>query len=140
MTTLPMSVTNSVAVPAFLETYRFTTGFVQNPPHQNESSTPFPARHDSVTLSKKSTQPQNRPGRNDGLDIQNIFTSYADILQRQQRAQNMIEQDLAVNGDTYTGGTSVLNRYQTLQYQQNSFDRIFNLKDTFFQGLLNATI
>jgi hypothetical protein len=135
MAALP-NITNSVAASsALLETFRLATTSLPETTPQSRGTTISSSM--AATVSKNSPRKQYLSNNRHESTIQNFFSSYADILLQQQRAQTMLAQDLSVSGNTSTGKTTVLNRYQTLQYRQNSSDRIFNLKSDIFQSMYN---
>ena len=133
MATLFSNISSTIATPTLLETFSSGSSFAINSALRSESTAANAPVKDTITLSKKATQQQNTSR---GLSSQSFFTSYVNLLQEQQKAQTMISQDIAGTGNT---STSVLNRYQTLQYQQNTSDRLFNLKGDIFQSMLNTT-
>ena len=70
----------------------------------------------------------------------NMLSSYVDILRQQRRAQALLNQNFSGIGDNHSGQNSVLSNYQTLEYQQNSYDRAYNLKKNMFQSSLNISV
>ena len=138
MATLPISISSPAPAPTLFDALRLANSSLNSTSPRSETTTISTPLKDSVSFSKQATQRHISASRQ-GLDSLNIFTSYVDLLQGQQRAKAMIEQDLT-GGSTSTGRASVLNRYQTLQYRQNVSDRMFSLKGDIFQSTLNTTI
>lgn len=128
-----LSISSTDATPALLEINRPTRGSLINNLQRSSGSTGGSSLRDTVTLSSRAAS------RLAAVYSQDIFSSYVDILQQQLRAQTMIMQILSGFGDTASGG-SLLNNYQTLQYQQSLYDRAFNLKGDLFQSMFSITI
>lgn len=138
MDTLPITTNSTAATQTLLETFRSANTSLSSTSLRNEVTRSNAPLQDTLTLSKAATQPHNLSNDRARIYSQNFFTSYVDLLQQQQKTQAMIEQDLSGTTDTPNLRTSVLNRYQTLQYRQNLSDRVFSLKGDIFQGMLNA--
>jgi hypothetical protein len=85
---------------------------------------------DRVSFSKEYTEGQ--------VSTDNFFTSYVDLLRQQQISRAMLTQ--AKSGDSDRAGTSTLQRYQIMQYEQKLPERLFGLNGDIFQSLVDFTI
>jgi len=139
MTAMPITTHIILASSARLETSHPASSSLQKSAQQNGSSTSHTVMISSPDINSQA-QNKNISVNGQKSNIQNFFSSYTEILLQQQKMRVMIEQDLSGSGSVTTGTTSALNRYQTLQYRQNSSDRIFNLKGDIFQSMFKTTV
>lgn len=128
-----LSISGTSAALALFEINRPTSGSLINNLQRNTIFTDGSSLRDTVTLSSRAASRQAT------VYSQDIFSSYVDMLQQQRRSQVMIMQILTGIGDP-PSGSSLLNNYQALQYQQSLIDRVFNLKGDLFQSMFSITI
>lgn len=138
MTTMPIS--NSAATSVLPEAYRLVTATLISTPLRSGGATAAPELNDAVTISKKAfSSPGLSTSRRTDV-FPNIFNTYLDLFQQQRIAQSLIRQALSGTGTGSAGGTSVLESYQTLQYQRSIYTQMFNLKGDVFQSIFDITV
>jgi beta-mannanase len=126
MATLPItsasSMSSSFKRPSSSDTYSLTSPLTGTSTSGNKSL------FDRVELGK------------DNSSSHGILSSYVELLQQQRRAQSLFTQALSGSGEFTAAKNSVLTTYQTLEYEQNSYDKMYNLKKNRFQSSLDISV
>ena len=139
MTTLPLNSNSSFSALAVLGTLRLGNSQLANTSQQSATTVANPTSNDTVTLSKEATQRQDAPSTPQGVASPDFFASYLDALQQQQIGRSLIQKDLTATGNKASGQMSVLNNFQTLQYQKSVYESVFNLRSNIFLSIFDIT-
>jgi len=132
----PINASLSTATQTLHETLHLTSTTLPNAETPNKTTTSNRSVTDSITLSKSSYQFQSKPSNQYVLDKQ-VFFSYVDTLLQQWRGQALIQQALNGTGNSSAG---VLGNFQTLQYQRDFFDQVFNQKGDNVMNMFKTTV
>jgi hypothetical protein len=139
MAAVPIITPAVSATLSYLKTLRLTSGSLPGTAMQETNTASRALLKSPVTPRKNSHRKRCRSYNGKKPDVQNFFSTHADILLQQSLGQAMIEHDRGVTGNASSGGTSVLNRYQLLQYRQNSSDHSPIQNEDIFLNRLNTT-